>query len=276
MKYSYDKLRPEYERLWQTMEIHPDKRKVVDAVARRILANKDRYVEVEAATTVPWFVIGILHTMECGGNFRLHLHNGDPLYRKTVRVPQGRPPGNPPWTWEESAIDALKLKNLHTITDWCPARLAWVLELFNGFGYRNKGLPSPYLWSYSQHYSKGKYVADGQFSPTAVSTQAGGMVLFKALMDLSPDVRFGNKEDVAKPLYKSKIAAAASAAGAAGAGISLDDIRQAKKAADDLGLIDLILQRRFLIVGLILVVLAAFIVYWRWKDHGRGNSGMAG
>jgi len=46
------------------------------------------------------------------------------------------------------------------------------------------GIPTPYLWSGSQHYRKGKYVADHVFDPEAVSGQVGAAVLLKALIDL--------------------------------------------------------------------------------------------
>jgi len=40
---------------------------------------------------------------------------------------------------------------------------------------------SPYLWSFSNHYLKGKYVADGKWDPNAVSQQAGAMVILRRL-----------------------------------------------------------------------------------------------
>jgi peptidoglycan hydrolase-like protein with peptidoglycan-binding domain len=42
---------------------------------------------------------------------------------------------------------------------------------------------SPYLWSFSNHYTKGKYVGDGRWSETAVSQQCGAMVLLKRLQE---------------------------------------------------------------------------------------------
>jgi hypothetical protein len=52
-------------------------------------------------------------------------------------------------------------------------------EGYNGFGYRRAGvnMASPYLWSFSKHYSRGKFVSDGKFSFTAVSKQCGAAVL---------------------------------------------------------------------------------------------------
>jgi lysozyme family protein len=48
-------------------------------------------------------------------------------------------------------------------------------------GYRRRGVPSPYLWSFSNLYTKGKFVADGHFDANAVSAQCGAAVMLKAL-----------------------------------------------------------------------------------------------
>jgi lysozyme family protein len=58
------------------------------------------------------------------------------------------------------------------------------LEKYNGFGYRKRGLATPYLWSFSDRYRQGKYVADGVFDPAAVSGQCGAAVIMKRLIDL--------------------------------------------------------------------------------------------
>jgi lysozyme family protein len=57
------------------------------------------------------------------------------------------------------------------------------LEAYNGLGYRGLGVPTPYLWSFSNHYESGKYVADGKFSRTARSQQCGAAVMLKLLAD---------------------------------------------------------------------------------------------
>jgi len=58
------------------------------------------------------------------------------------------------------------------------------LEAYNGWGYRGlqSPIPTPYLWSFSNHYTRGKYVADGKYSPTATSQQCGAAVLLKRLV----------------------------------------------------------------------------------------------
>ena len=66
-------------------------------------------------------------------------------------------------------------------TDWSGPHILYLLEKYNGFGYRFKELRTPYLWSYSNLYSKGRYVADGVFDPNAVSKQCGAATMLKAL-----------------------------------------------------------------------------------------------
>jgi len=62
------------------------------------------------------------------------------------------------------------------------ARTLYRMEAYNGFGSRRKGINTPYLWAFSNHYTKGKYVADGKWNPDYVSTQCGGAVMLKALI----------------------------------------------------------------------------------------------
>ena len=123
---------------------------------------------------IHWWFIGIIHVMEGGGKFTKHLHNGDSLNARTINVPKGRPKqGHPPFTWEESALDALRYTKLDKVTDWSIGNCLDLFEKYNGLGYRKKGVPSPYLWSFTNFYEKGKYVKDGKYDPEAVSKQPG-------------------------------------------------------------------------------------------------------
>ena len=186
-------LLPEYVDLWDRLSIHSDRRPQAIVAANRILQQRPRYEAVAQEIGVPWFVVGLIHMMEADGDFDTHLHNGDPLTARTRRVPRGRPSGaTPPFSWEESAVDALRLKRLDKITDWSVERIACELERFNGWGYRlhHPTTLSPYLWSGSQHYARGKYVADGVWSSTAISQQIGAMVILQQLATLTTiDVR---------------------------------------------------------------------------------------
>jgi lysozyme family protein len=175
-------LRAEYQYLFDTCIIKSEKYVTVDAVVNKIVAGKSRYETVGLPLNIPWHFIGIVHYMEGNCNFKTHLHNGDPLTAKTIHVPEGRPVGGTaPYTWEFSAQDALKLKNLEKWPDWDIPGVLYKLEQYNGFGYRNlmQPIPSPYLWSFSNHYNKGKYVSDGHYDPNAVSAQCGAAVILR-------------------------------------------------------------------------------------------------
>lgn len=174
----------EYAKLFDTAVIKTDRYPEVDRYIDKIVANRATYEAVGNPLNIPWYFIGIIHCMECGLDFKTHLHNGDPLTARTVQVPAGRPlAGNPPFDWKDSATDALKLKSLDKWPDWSVPAMLYNLEKYNGFGYRNKGINSPYLWSYSNNYTSGKYVADGKYDPAAVSKQCGAGVLLRRLFE---------------------------------------------------------------------------------------------
>ena len=182
------KLKQEYTNLLDMMEVRPEWKDAIDRRARAILANKQRYVDVSNSLggNIPWHFIGAIHSMESGLSFDGVLHNGEKILgtgKKTKLVPKGRGPFS---TWEEAAIDALKIKKLDEITDWSDERVCYELERYNGFGYRNyhPSVLSPYLWSGSNHYLSGKYVADGKWSSTAKSAQSGAVLLFKRLAEI--------------------------------------------------------------------------------------------
>ena len=175
-------LRSQYEQLFNTAVIRPERVNDVAALLAQLLKNRGRYEGVQKAIGVPWFVAAVIHNMESSQNFSAHLHNGDPLTARTVQVPAGRPKtGSPPFTWEASAADALQMKGLSASTDWSLAGVMFVLERYNGWGYRNlhPDVLSPYLWSGCQHYTSGKFVRDGLWSDTAVSKQIGAAVLLR-------------------------------------------------------------------------------------------------
>lgn len=178
-------LAAEYVATFDAARIDPARLALIDRLGDRMLASADKYRQVGDALRIPWHFVGIVHCLEANANFGLHLHNGDSLMHRTVRVPAGRPPASvaqPPFAWVTSAQDALTFMRLNTVTDWSLPAYLYQLERYNGFGYRRRGLASPYLWSFSDRYLKGKFVKDGVFDPDAVSKQCGGAVLLKRLI----------------------------------------------------------------------------------------------
>ena len=183
----FNAIRTEYINLWNTMAIRPDRQGDAASLAAKIARGADRYCSVAAefSNSLPWYVIGILHAMECNCEFKEHLHNGDPLTARTVHVPKNRPPlWEPSWQWEISARDAITVDGLDKVNDWSLPRILFTFERYNGFGPRRRfGRATAYLWSYSNHFVRGKYVGDGQWDPEAPSRQAGAAVLLRQLID---------------------------------------------------------------------------------------------
>lgn len=180
----YEDIKDEYIRIWDACKLRPEKLSAVRREADRVVANREVYEEIAAETEVPWWFIGLIHGMECSFSLNKHLHNGDSLKARTWQVPAGRPKeGSPPFTFVDSAIDALEYDKFAGKTDWPLAMVLFRLERYNGFGYRKKfGFASPYLWSYTNHFSSGKYVKDGVFDPNAISKQCGAAAMLRDLM----------------------------------------------------------------------------------------------
>lgn len=148
------------------------RRGILTRICDDIESNKNRYLAVEKVTNVPWNLVGALHYRECGLSFNKYFGNGDPLERVSIHVPAGRGPFA---TWELGAVDALKLGSLGDIANWTLPMMLKHAEAYNGLGYLryHPAILSPYIWSFTTLYSKGKYAADGKWDPELVDAQIG-------------------------------------------------------------------------------------------------------
>ncbi|GJE40775.1 peptidoglycan-binding protein [Methylobacterium persicinum] len=190
---SFKDYRDDYERVWRSLQIRPEKAEGVRKLAQRLAAGKVRYQEIETRTGVPWWFIGLCHYRESSFNFDTYLGNGQPLDRRTTIVPKGRGPFMGPNAFADGAVDALRLEGFIGASDWSAARVLYRLEGFNGYGYHAKGVNSPYLWGGSTAYGPpdargGKFVRDHVFDPNVIDNQLGTAVILKALLDLDPSV----------------------------------------------------------------------------------------
>ncbi len=155
----------------------------VKAAADRVLQGKERYNKVAEEIGCPWFFVGALHNMEASCSFAGVLHNGERIIgtgRKTSLVPAGRGPFS---SWEEAAIDALRLKKYHEVKDWRISNMLYLAERYNGTGYLkyHQEENTPYLWACTNiNDGKGKYVADGRYDENAPTNgQVGVAAIFK-------------------------------------------------------------------------------------------------
>jgi lysozyme family protein len=185
-----EQLEPTYHQEWDAAKVRTNWQDMAASTAAKIYANKGVYQQITAKTGVPYWWIGPVHNLEGSLNFKTHLHNGDPLTARTRQVPPGRPAtGSPPFSFADSAVDALTMAphKLEQVTRWSVERSCYEWERYNGFGYLKRG-PSPYLWSGTNQYDHGKYVADGVYSDTAVSKQLGAVAVVRELAKLDQEV----------------------------------------------------------------------------------------
>ena len=182
---TYGQMWPRYARQWDAMVVkRPD---TVRAVAERIIRHKAKYQAVEKLTGVPWYWIGPAHIRESDGDFKTSLAQGDRWDRMSVHVPRGR---GPFLSWEDAAFDALvTLKRMNQVQDWRLEKLIYWWELYNGWGYHNRGIPSPYVWGSTSIQKSGKYIADGLWSSTAWDSQLGCAAMLSEMMKLDPSIR---------------------------------------------------------------------------------------
>lgn len=196
---TFNELKSEYTFLLSNMVTKPEKLAAVTEIANKLIAHKDRYLPVAAKTGVPWHVIAALHERESDADFDTYLGNGEPLTRKTKLVPKGRGPFA---SFEAGAIDALHVDGLDQITDWSPERVCFEFEVFNGFGYRGQGINSPYLWSFSNNYTRGKYTETPKgstYRPNMVDAQCGAIPVIRRIMELDPSARLTGTKVATKP-----------------------------------------------------------------------------
>lgn len=172
---------------WTACHIHPEWRSILDAVSRRLIAAKSRYESVRTSSGVPWAVIAVIHQRESSQSWTASLANGDPWNQVTIHVPWGRGPFT---SWELAAEDALE--NCAPFAakwdDWSIGGALTLLETYNGLGYAMQGRPSPYLWSGTDQYRCGKYVADGHYDPDAIDHQTGCAALLQRMTLIDPTI----------------------------------------------------------------------------------------
>jgi len=182
---------------WRDMRVTADLVAVIDKTASRLVDPdaKGRYVAVSNKTSVPWFVIAVIHEREASQSWKANLAQGDPWNEVSVHVPRRRGPFK---SWEDAAVDALANCAPHAAKwkDWTAGGTFTLLEEYNGLGYAALGRPSPYVWASTDQYIRGKYIADGHYDPHAIDHQLGCAALLNRMAQMDPTIRFVDTDEI--------------------------------------------------------------------------------
>ncbi len=163
------------QRMFDTCIIKEIRYPEIDNCLKQIVKNKNRYVSVSGKFSIPWYVTGILHASICGCDFKIHLHNGDSLNGRTISIPIGFPKrGRPPFSWEQSAEDALQFYGLLKWSDWSIPGILYNLEIIRRDEYEANETRSLKLWNFSNHCTEAKESGEGK---------CGGAVLLRRMAE---------------------------------------------------------------------------------------------
>ncbi len=194
------------ENRWQAMHIRANRIAQFDATAKRLCdpAAKVRYqIIAQGVWGKPdrWWFVAVVHEREAGGppHWDRQLGQGDPLDRISRHDPQGRGPffnhpDDPPGqdAFYRAALDALidcpPLAGKWL--DWSIGGMLTLLEEYNGLGYAARGVPSAYVWSGSDQYTSGKFVADHVYRAGVIDVQEGCAPLLSRMMAIDPSIQF--------------------------------------------------------------------------------------
>lgn len=190
MKHPFEVLAPEYDKLLASMVVtrgdelhhvvstrsHPTP-SLVD------LVDAGHYDVGCKTTGVPIAWAAASFEREASSDFRLSPAQGDPWNKPSINVPAGLGPYH---SWIEAQIAAYRIDGLDKIVSWPWARALYEGEVFNGFGPRDHGCHTGYLWAGTNVYGGGKYVRDGVWDPRAMDQQLGIVPIMRMICELRP------------------------------------------------------------------------------------------
>lgn len=156
--------------------------------SRGVIANF-KPVEEELGIPMVWMICSF--ERESSMDFRDSPAQGDPWNHVSTHVPAGVGPFH---SFTEAAIWSYKHDGLDkNSVPWSWPYACWGWEKFNGFGPRDHGRVSGYVFAGTDQYDPpagdaGKYVGDGDWDPNAVDQQLGCVALALELIALDPSL----------------------------------------------------------------------------------------
>jgi lysozyme family protein len=216
LQHPFSVLAPEYATLLAAMRVDPAREHELAMRAAAVLAlaqaHSDEWAEVKARTGVPplWGMASF--ERESGSDYSRSPAQGDRWNRVSVNVPRGL---GPYACWGDACVAAYRLDGLDKVAggagiapsspppsptsptsgggSWTWTRACYEGELFNGFGPRAHGRRTGYLWSWTNIYDGGKYVADGKWDPHEIDQQCGMVPMMAALLRLDSSLALADK-----------------------------------------------------------------------------------
>lgn len=169
------KVRPiiDFENMWRNTTITNEKK--VAFACKKVLEDLAMGQEAERLTGLPWALVLAISWQESTCNDMSTIANGQRWDKVTTLVPKQEGPYG---SWAEAAkhsIDDHNRNNRHIIPDmlWTPSKCLFYAESWNGWAYYRRGLNSPYICTFTNFETPGRYVGDGQFDPKARGANAG-------------------------------------------------------------------------------------------------------
>src|SRR5262252_4007774 len=202
MQHPYEVLALEYGTLLAAMHVDPGREHelAARAVVVRELGerHRDEWAEVAAKTGVPrlWGLASF--ERESSSDYSRSPAQGDRWDRVSVNVPRGLGPYQ---DWGDACIAAYGIDQLDKVgaPNWSWTRSCYEGELYNGFGPRSHGRRTGYLWSWTNIYTGGKYIADGEWDPGTQDKQCGMVPMMAALLRVDASLRLTDALPAAFP-----------------------------------------------------------------------------
>lgn len=198
MSTTFAALEKNYSELARGAVIVPSREPELARAAASLIKDKGVYLQVEKLTSVPAAALMALAEREMTGNLHCYLGNGQRLTMRTTIVPLGRGPF--PDTTEgfiAGCLDALHLDGLDQVAGqpggWSLERFCYESEAWNGWGYRSRGIPSPYVFGATTVQRAGKFIRDHVFSATTMDPQLGTLALVEEIVKQDSTLQFADK-----------------------------------------------------------------------------------
>ena len=170
-----DKLREEYQRLFDTITIDSNKKEEVKEIVKEIFKNRNTYKTIGGEHNIRWYLVGIIH-------YKTKENENFPEKNKLI--------------WDINQDEDKLSDKLQGWSDTSLPAILYRLEKDSdkNWAYRNMHpeVRSPYLWGASTHYDKGYFNSENKWFEEK-SPQIGVAILLREILkntfpEESPDM----------------------------------------------------------------------------------------